>query len=175
MKQMRLDVHRGEEKLEDLARRLYHIEGKGSRERLARATRALRDANPSLRRMRDVQPGAVVVVPDVEGVPRSEDEPAIKTGDVVKVVIGRVDEALKSFASTLSDVTAAERAAAAETANAVKAARSRVESRKDHDRLTSAEKRAKERVEEAKALRSLYRAGVRDLASDLEEFLGSIS
>jgi hypothetical protein len=63
---MQLTATLPDESLEGLATRVYDLGEKASQSRVRGAVRALRDANPALAKMADVQPGTVVEVPPLE-------------------------------------------------------------------------------------------------------------
>ena len=61
---MRIATTRAGEPLEKLAARVYKFEGKASETALRSACKALRDANPYLRKLSEVPDGTLVVVPE---------------------------------------------------------------------------------------------------------------
>lgn len=66
---MHLTATLPDESTEALATRVYDLGDKPSQARIRAAARALRDANPALRRMADVPAGTVVEVPPLEDAP----------------------------------------------------------------------------------------------------------
>jgi hypothetical protein len=63
---MELTAIRQDESLEALANRVYDLGEQPSQARIREAVRALRDANPAVRKLADVPPGTVVEVPPLE-------------------------------------------------------------------------------------------------------------
>src|SRR5262245_39384637 len=63
---MRIATTKADEPLEDLAARVYKFEGEASQTALRSAAKALRDANPYLRKLSEVPEGTLVVVPELE-------------------------------------------------------------------------------------------------------------
>ena len=63
---MRFAYTKAGEPLEELAARTYAFQGKESATQLRTAAKALRDANPFLRRLSDVPEGTLLVIPPLE-------------------------------------------------------------------------------------------------------------
>lgn len=63
---MRIATTRAGEPVEELAARVYNFDEEPSETALKSAARALRDANPFLRRLSEVPEGTAVVVPELE-------------------------------------------------------------------------------------------------------------
>jgi hypothetical protein len=100
-------VYKGEKRIGDLVTRAY---GELKAEDAKRAEAALRKANPQLARLRELKPGAVVVVPPVVGLkPPAATERGEPAPESVAVVRAAFEEYRKQLGASLD----AERAAIA--------------------------------------------------------------
>jgi hypothetical protein len=89
---MRFAYTKAGEPLEELAARAYAFEGEESATKLRSAGKALRDANPFLRRLSEVPEGTLLVVPPLEdAAPAAATEPL--EGAAGAVVVARLKEA----------------------------------------------------------------------------------
>jgi len=89
---MRVAYTRAGEPLEELAARVYKFEGEPSATALRSAGKALRDANPYLRKLSEVPEGTAVVVPELENAAPAGETAGLEaaTGELV---VGRLREA----------------------------------------------------------------------------------
>ena len=100
---MRIAYTRAGEPVEELAARVYRFEGKPSATALRSAGKALRDANPYLRKLSEVPEGTIVVVPELENA-----RPAGRT-DALEAATGElVVERLRDAAAQAVELLAGE-------------------------------------------------------------------
>src|SRR5262245_15978315 len=107
-------VYKGEKKIGDLVARAY---GDLKPEDAKRAEAALRKANPQLAKLRELKPGAVVVVPPVVGL---KPPAATERGEPVPEAVAELRSALEEYRKQLGASLDTERAAIAATTELVK-------------------------------------------------------
>ena len=84
-----------------LARALFQGDGEDDEAALRRAERALRAANPPLKRKRNIKAGLEIVVPDVDGLTHTSRVSAEREGPepLVRTAVSRLDELAKRIAA----------------------------------------------------------------------------
>jgi hypothetical protein len=93
---------KADEPLEELAARAYAFEGKESAATVRSAAKALRDANPFLRRPSEVPEGTLLIVPPLEDAePAADTEPL--AGAASALVVARLREAADQAVELLAD------------------------------------------------------------------------
>lgn len=96
--------------LRSLARATYNLSGSGSRARESAALAALVRANPHLNLSANLPPGAVVVIPEVEGVVRQPSpaaEHAVETDTARAAELDRMQDAIEGVTKALASTLAA--------------------------------------------------------------------
>ena len=99
-------VFKGEKNINELAARLYRIQGPASSPAVDKAAAALLQANPNLKDLGSVSAGSVIVVPEASQPvnPGAMAAPAsILASSKAPPVGGRLDAARSSLAASLSD------------------------------------------------------------------------
>jgi hypothetical protein len=168
---MRIAMYEGEEKLSELARRLFRLKGVGASGRARRAEAALIEANPNLRNLDEVHDGTLLVVPDTADLELSEE---IAPGGAARDTARIVEASLEGVAESL-DVSASSLAESA--TNQLKLLRSsRVtdlakKDRRVRKRVDAALEAAEADRSRAKEMKTEQTAALKELRADLKDFL----
>ena len=173
---MRIATTRGDESLEDLAARVYEFKGKASATDLRSAVRALRDANPFLRKLSEVPEGTLMVVPELEkATPASGTE--LLEGAAGALVVARLREAAAQAVELLARELDDELAEAQSSFDVLRSSETRRVTRADDEarRLREAtEETIKERVAAAERLGEYREQVATQVEKDLEEMLAAL-
>jgi hypothetical protein len=173
---MRFIYARAGEPLEELASRAYDFEGTPSADTLRSAGRALRDANPFLRKLSAVQDGTLVMVPELEGTTPT-DEAETPAGAAVALVSARLKDAaaqaLELLAGELDDETATARGSldVLRSPEAKRLARSDEEAKLA---TQATEEAVKARLAAAEGLADYRKQVAAQVESDLDELLAAL-
>jgi hypothetical protein len=166
---MQLAVTTENESLDDLVSRVYAFDGTPSASQLRTARATLTGANPYLRRLVDVPPGTVVVVPEL-----AKAEPGADTQDAESMLGGLVLEqfrgALALAATHLETGLAGEEAAARETVALIGSSDVKQIRRNEPDlagELPKVSEAASNRIKAAASLQRYHKAVLAQLESDL--------
>ena len=174
---MRFTHTRATESLEELAARVYKFKEKPSAAQTREAVRALRDANPFLRKLSEVPDETLVVVPAVEGAVPGRTTDSME-GTAATLLVDRLREAaslaVEQLTGDLDDVVAAARDSLKllRSSEVRRLIRSNAEAKSLH---RATEEAAKARVADAEALREYREQVAEQIESDLEELLGALS
>jgi hypothetical protein len=149
-------------------------------ERLAtitkRAERALLQANPQLRDVVEVPPGAVIAVPEVEGAEPSDEAAELETA-VGRPLADQVREAFAGAVASLGEAVEREEAGTRETLELLRSRdvrRLAEEEPEVKERLAGIGKESNARLKAAEALRKELDAVKEQLGRDLEELLDAL-
>ena len=173
---MRFIYAKAGEPLEELAARAYDFEGTASAVQLGSAAKALRDANPFLRKLSAVEDGTLLMVPDLEGT-----KPATQTEAPAATAAALIGARLKDAATQALDLLAGEledeTASARNSLEVLRSSEAKKLVRSDEQAKTTVdatEEAVKARLAAAGNL-SDYRSQVaKQMESDLEELLGAL-
>jgi hypothetical protein len=173
---MRIAHTRAGEPVEELAARVYKLEGEASASALKSAGKALRDANPYLRKLSEVPEGTIVVVPELEHAAdrRSTNALEAATGGLV---VERLREAATQAVGLLAAELEAELADAQSSADVLRSPEARRLIRSDPEarRLRDETDEAiKERLAAAKRLDEYREQVAAKIEQDLEELLKAL-
>jgi hypothetical protein len=102
---MRFAIFKGEETVNDVASRLFHVRGRGSQHAMKQAIDGLLKANPQLKNLSKVPVGALITVPDAAP-PITPGEQATSAA-LVRTLVPNVQAALDSLQQRLSDIETA--------------------------------------------------------------------
>lgn len=165
---MKIHIVKSEQSLNELARALFKVEGRQSAALEKRAVAELKRANPGLKAGRPAPVGEPLLVPEVEGLRRTEppeesgatDEETLKQmaralKGVDAVLKESVDERKKADQQTLKEITANQRRLKAVHPDA-------------HERMTATATRLKARAGELDKEAKLNATDLKRLAGDLE-------
>jgi hypothetical protein len=100
---MRFAMFKGEKTVNDLANRLFRIQGRGSQPAMKQATDALLKANPQLQDLSKVPVGTLITVPDTVP-PITPGEEVTSAALVRSLAAQNVQAALDSLQQRLSDI-----------------------------------------------------------------------
>ncbi len=173
---MRFIYTKAGEPLEDLAARAYDFGGTASPGELRTAGKALRDANPFLRKLSTVQDGTLVLVPELEGAApsRGAESPA---ATAAALVADRLKDAAAQALELLSGELNNETAAARSSLDVLRSTETRRLVRADDQAKLAAqatEEAVKARLAAAEGLRDYQTQVAARIESDLEELLGAL-
>jgi hypothetical protein len=164
------------EPLEDLAARAYDFGGTASAGELRKAGKALRDANPFLRKLSAVQDGTLVIVPELEGaVPAKDTESPEATA--AALVANRLKDAAAQALDLLSGELDDETAAARSSLDVLRSAETRQLARADDQAKLAAqatEAAVRARLAAAEGLREYRDQVATQVENDLEELLAAL-
>jgi len=169
---MRLTTTQHAETVEQLATRVYSLE-KPSAAELKKATTALTEANPFLRKLEDVPEGTVVAVPEHEGLEGGEAPAPIVAGLAADQLRG----AIVLLDRHLTDGLDTETSDAKETAKLTRSSQIKAlvadspELKAGMPKLTQA---IEERVEDARTLRAYQKDVFAQVATDLEQLVNTL-
>ena len=173
---MRIATTRAGEPIEELAARVHKFEGEASATALKSAGKALRDANPFLRKLSEVPEGTIVIVPELG---HAADRRSTNTleeaagGLVVERLREAAAQALELLAAELEDELADAESSVAvlRSPEARRLTRSDPEARRLRDETDEA---IKERVAAAKRLGEYRERVAEQVEQDLEELLDAL-
>jgi DNA repair ATPase RecN len=172
---MRIAYTRAGEPLEELAARVYKFDGEASTTALRSAGKALRDANPYLRKLSEVPEGTIVVVPELENAaPAGTDALEAATGELV---VERLREAAAQAVELLAGELDEELADARSSLDVLRSSETRRLVRADNEarRLRDAtEEAVKERVAAAERLGEYREQVAAQVEQDLDDLLGAL-
>jgi DNA repair ATPase RecN len=173
---MRIATTRAGEPVEELAARVYKFEGEASASALKSAGKALRDANPYLRKLSEVPEGTIVVVPELERAADLRSTHALEAttgGLVVERLREAATQALELLAAELEEELAdAQRSAdVLRSPEARRLTRSDPEARRLRDETDEA---IKERLAAAKSLGEYREQVAAQVERDLDELLEAL-
>jgi hypothetical protein len=173
---MRFIYAKAGEPLEELAARAYDFEGTASASTLSSAAKALRDANPFLRKLSAVEDGTLLLVPELAGAaPAKQTEAPEATAAVL--IADRLRDAATQALDLLAGELEDETATAKSSLDVLRSAEAKRLVRSDDQAKTAAdetEEAVKARLAAAEGLGD-YRAQVaKQVESDLEELLGAL-
>jgi hypothetical protein len=173
---MRIATTRAGEPVEELAARVYKFEGEASASALKSAGKALRDANPHLRKLSEVPEGTIVVVPELEHAADRRSTNAIEAttgGLVVERLREAVAQAVELLGAELEDELAdAQRSTdVLRSPEARRLMRSDPEARRLRDETDAA---IKERLAAAKSLGEYREQVAAQVERDLDELLEAL-
>jgi hypothetical protein len=164
------------EPLEELAARAYAFEEKESVAATRSAGKALRNANPFLRRLSEVPEGTLVVVPPLEDAePGAEAEPI--AGAAVALVAARLrdiaEQAIEALGAELDQEVEDTRGSldVLGSAGARRLVRSDEQAKEVHEATRAA---AKERLAAAKRLSDYRKRVAKQVEKDLDELMGAL-
>ena len=172
---MRFVYTKAGEPLEELAARAYEFEDE-SAAKVRAAGRALRDANPFLRKLSDVPEATLLVVPELEGAaPARATEPL--EGAVGTLVVGRLKEAATQAVELLAQELDEEVADARSSLEVLRSSEARrlVTADDEAKRIHEATRNAvKARLAAADRLDDHRKQVAAQVEKDLEELLGAL-
>ncbi len=173
---MRIAYTRAGEPLEELAARVYKFDGEASTTALRSAGKALRDANPYLRKLSEVPEGTIVVVPELENAAPAgrTDALEVATGELV---VERLREAAAQAVELLAGELDEELADARSSLDVLRSSETRRLTRSDPEarRLHEAtEETIKERVAAAERLGKYREQVAAQVERDLDELLEAL-
>jgi hypothetical protein len=173
---MRIATTRAGEPIEELAARVFKFGGKPSATALRSAGKALRDANPFLRKLSEVPEGTIVLVPELENAKpkaRTESLEAATGGLVVERLREAAAQALELLAAELEDELADAESSVAvlRSPEARRLIRSDPEARRLRDETDEA---IKERMAAAKRLGEYRERVATQVEQDLDELLEAL-
>lgn len=172
---MRFAYTRAGEPLEELAARTYAFQGDESAAQLRGAAKALRDANPFLRRLSDVPEGTLLVVPPLEdAAPAPATQPL--EGTAVALVAARLKDAAQQAIELLAGELQQDVADTKSSIDVLTSAETRRLARAD-DQLKlvhqATEEAAKARLDAADQLGDYRKQVAKQVDQDLEELLAA--
>jgi hypothetical protein len=173
---MRIATTKAGEPLEELAARVYEFEGEASPTVLRSAGKALRDANPFLRKLSEVPEGTVMVVPELERATPASGTDRLE-GVAGTIVVERLREAAAQAVELLSGELDAELADARSSLDVLRSSETRRLARADSEarRLREeTEEAAKERVAAAERLGDYREQVAAQVERDLDDLLGAL-
>ena len=173
---MRIAYTRAGESLEELAARVHEFEGEATATALRSAGRALRDANPFLRRLSDVPEGTLLIVPELEGAAPA-DETDFVEGAAAELLVGRLREAAAQAVELLGSELDDEVAEANRSLDVLRSSDARRLVRADDEarRLREAtEEAVKERLAAAEQLGDYRKEVAAQVEQDLDELLAAL-
>jgi DNA repair ATPase RecN len=173
---MRIAHTRAGEPVEDLAARVYKFEGEASASALKSAGKALRDANPYLRKLSDVPEGTIVVVPELEHAADRRSTNALEAATGGLVVDGlreAATQAIELLAAELEDELDDARSSldVLKSSEARRLTRSDPEAKRLRDETEDA---IKERVAAAERLGEYRERVAEQVEQDLDELLEAV-
>jgi DNA repair ATPase RecN len=173
---MRIAYTRAGEPVEELAARAYRFEGEASATALRSAGKALRDANPFLRRLSEVPEGTIVVVPELENA-----RPAAATDSLEaaagELVVERLRDAAAQAVELLARELASELDDARSSLDVLRSSETRRVTRADDSarRLREATEEAiNERMAAAEGLGKYRHVVAARIEKDLDELLAAL-
>src|SRR5215218_5516965 len=173
---MRIAYTRAREPLEDLAARVYRFKGEPSATALRSAGKALRDANPYLRKLSEVPEGTVVVVPELENAKPAGRTDALETA-TGKLVVERLRDAAAQAFELLAGELETELDDARSSLDMLRSSETRRVTRADDAarRLREATEEAiKERITAAERLGDYREQVAAQVEQDLDELLKTL-
>ena len=173
---MRFIYAKAGEPLEELAARAYAFEGTASAAQLSSAAKALRDANPFLRKLSAVEDGTLLMVPDLE-----ETKPAAQAEAPAAMAAALIGARLKDAAAQALDLLAGEledeTASAQNSLEVLRSSETKKLVRTDEQAKTTVdatEEAVKARLAAAGNLGDYRSQVAKQMGSDLEELLGAL-
>ena len=173
---MRIAHTRAGEPVDELAARVYKFEGEPSATALKAAGKALRDANPYLRRLSEVPEGTIVVVPELENAADRRSTNALEAatgGLVVERLREAATQAVELLAAELEDELADAESSldVLRSSEARRVTRSDPEAKRARDETEDA---IKERLAAAKRLGEYREQVASQIEQDLDELLEAL-
>ncbi len=168
---MQFVAYKGERSLDDVARRVFKIQGAKAAEQTKQAVAALLEANPHLRDLKNVAEGTPIIVPTVPGL-----APAATQGDFTAQVVSSLGETLKNADSVLGRALAREMEEArqmAELAQDKRLAKLAEQSPEIKERLAQTLKAVEEHLKEIETRKKATSEGLSQLQKDLEDLSGN--
>jgi hypothetical protein len=173
---MRIAYTRAGEPVEELAARVYRFEGEPSATALRSAGKALRDANPYLRKLSEVPEGTIVVVPELENARPAGRTDALEAA-TGKLVVERLRDAAAQAVELLAGELETELDDARSSLDVLRSSETRRVTRADGAarRLREAtEKAINERVAAAESLDKYRKVVTARIEKDLDELLDAL-
>jgi len=173
---MRIAYTRAGESLDDLAARVHTFEGKATATTRRSAGRALRDANPFLRRLSDVPEGTLVIVPELERAAPADETDYLEAA-AAELVVGRLREAAAQAVELLGGELDYEVADARRSLEVLRSSDARRLVRADDEARhlrEATEDAVKERVAAAERLGDYRKEVVARVEQDLDELLAAL-
>lgn len=173
---MRIATTRAGEPLEKLVTRVYKFEGTASETARRSAGKALRDANPYLRKLSEVPEGTLVVVPELEHAADGRSTDAFESV-AGALVVERLREAASQAIELLGAELELELADAQDSLDVLRSSETRRVTRADDEarRLREATKKAiNERMAAAERLGQHREVVAARIEKDLDELLDAL-
>lgn len=173
---MRIATTRASEPVEELAARVYKFEGEASDAALRSASKALRDANPFLRKLSEVPEGTVVVVPELEKAAPARGTQRLEAASS-ELVVARLREAAAQAIELLSAELDDELGDARDSLEVLRSSETRRVTRADDEarRLREdTEKAINERMAAAERLGEYRQQVAEQVERDLDELLETL-
>jgi hypothetical protein len=169
---MRVTIYKGEQQLSDLARRLFDLKGSKAKELTKKTETAILLANPHLRDLNHVPEGTLIMVPDVPGANRSDEESGLdfNAGQLVEELRRVRGAAQKAMEAGIADLMEQAKTSL-ELQKSPELKRLGEKDRTIQEQLKKIGPEAKSRMEEAEALTTVREQAFTQMDKDLNEFL----